>query len=198
VNLTYPLQWLRIEVAKNRLAQWAFSNALHELFHSRGWEPEVIACICEGKWNGPVWDVGASLGRQAYKVAKYHPVFAFEPNLNSLQFLGNNLRQCDNVVVVPCALTVDGQPMKGSVHPDFLAPPTGPKVATLSLKEALQKFGRPGVIKIDIEGGEYEMLRSPDLIGIPLVIEWHREIPTDTPHWKVQPLDPTHSLLLPK
>jgi len=151
-----------------------------------------------GQWDGPVWDVGASLGRHAYRIARKFKVYAFEPNLNSLQFLGYNLKDNRDVVIVPCALTVDGSPMLGTVRPDFLAPPTGPMVATLSIREALQKFGKPGLIKLDIEGGEYDMIKSPDLIGIPLLIEWHRDVPTELEHWDLKTIDPTHSLLIPK
>jgi len=173
------------------------SNWANKLRHPDGWEPEVLQCLCDGKWNGPVWDVGAYVGRLAYRVSQHHKIFCFEPNLNALQFLGHNLRDCPNVVIVPCALTLDGQPMLGSVDPDYLIT-TGPKVATLSLSEALQKFSRPGVIKIDIEGGEYEMLKSELLRGIPLLIEWHREIPKQLPHWNLTTLDPAHSLLTPR
>ena len=198
MNWLYPLHWLRVEVARNRPGLWANSNFIHERFHGRGWEPEVIQCLCEGKWDGPVWDVGASLGRLTYRVAKFHQVYAFEPNLNSLQFLGYNLLQSPEVVVVPCALTADGQPMKGTVHPDFLAPCTGPQVMTLSLAEALQKFGRPGIIKLDVEGGEYELIKSDLLIGLTLLIEWHREVPRELPHWTIERVDEYHTLLRPK
>ncbi len=178
---------------------WLNSNSIHERVHKEGWEPEVLKCIRDGKWDGPIWDVGASFGRHAYRLAAAgHFVYAFEPNLNSLQFLGNNLVKYSNVVIVPCALTLDGLPMVGTFHPDFLAPSTGPKVATISLREALVKFGRPGLMKIDIEGGEYELLKSPDLIGITMMIEWHREIPTQLEHWNLKTIDPTHSLLTPK
>ena len=198
MNLLHPLHLLRVEVARNRPGLWANSNFIHEQFHGKGWEPEVIKCLCEGKWNGPVWDVGASLGRLTYRVAKFHQVYAFEPNLNSLQFLGYNLIQSPGVVIVPCALTVDGQPMQGTVHPDFLAPPTGPQVMTLSLAEALQKFGRPGIIKLDVEGGEYELIKSDLLIGLTLLIEWHREVPRELPHWTIETIDDYHTLLRPK
>ena len=197
MNLLHLPHLVRLEIARNRLALWLNSNKIHERVHPDGWEPEVLKCICEGCWNGPVWDVGASLGRQAYRVAKHHKVYAFEPNLNSLQFLGHNLVDCENVVIVPMALTVDGEPMTGSFHPDFLAPPTGPNVATLSLREALEKFGRPGLMKVDIEGGEYELLKSPDVIGISMLIEWHQEVPAQLPHWTITSIDPTHSLLTP-
>jgi hypothetical protein len=79
-----------------------------------------------------------------------------------------------------------------------MVPPTGPRVATISIAEALQKFGRPGVIKLDIEGGEYELLNSAHLIGLSLLIEWHREIPRQLEHWDIRAIDTTHSLLTPK
>ena len=189
---------LRLALTKNRIGRLLHSNRGNQLIYPNGWEPEVLKCLCDGKWKGPVWDVGAFVGRHAYLVSQHHRVYAFEPNLNALQFLGYNLKDCANVVVVPCALTLDGKPMTGTVDPDFLAPPTGPKVATISITEALQKFGRPGVVKIDIEGGEYEMLKCKELVGLPLLIEWHREIPRELPHWTIQPIDESHSLLMPK
>ncbi|HSH93223.1 MAG TPA: FkbM family methyltransferase [Roseimicrobium sp.] len=198
VSLMHLFHRFRIEACRHRFASFLNSNGLHERFHPEGWEPEVLKLLCETKWNGPVWDVGASFGRHAYRVSRFHKIFAFEPNLNSLHFLGYNLKGCPNATIVPCALTVDGKPMMGTCHPDFLAPPTGPHVATLSVSEALQKFGRPGVIKIDIEGGEYEMLKCPELIGIPLLIEWHNGVPKELPHWTLQTIDESHSLLLPK
>ena len=189
---------LRLEVSQNRPARWINSNSIYELVRPRGWEPEVLDCLCNGKWDGPVWDVGAAFGRHAYRVARHHRVYAFEPNLNTLQFLAYNLRAAADVVIVPCALTVDGKPITGTYHADFMVPPTGPQVATISIEEALQKFGRPGVIKLDIEGGEYELLNSAHLIGLSLLIEWHREIPRQLEHWDIRAIDTTHSLLTPK
>ncbi|MCU0787764.1 MAG: FkbM family methyltransferase, partial [Verrucomicrobia bacterium] len=190
--------WFRLEISQNRLGRYLNSNRVHEWFHPHGWEPEVLQCLMAGEWNGPVWDVGASLGRHAYRIARRNPVVAFEPNLNVLQFLGYNLMQTPEVVLVPCALTPDGKPMKGTCHADFMAPPTGPQVATLSVGEALRKFGRPGLIKIDIEGGEYELLKCPELQGIPLLIEWHADIPKEQPGWDLKTIDKSHSLLTPK
>jgi FkbM family methyltransferase len=198
VNLGYLIHEVRLSCTKNRLGRLLHSNRGNQLLYPEGWEPEVLRCLCDNKWNGPVWDVGAFVGRHAYRVSQIHKVYAFEPNLNALQFLGHNLKDCNNAVIVPCALTVDGNTMKGTCDPDFLKPPTGPDVATLSVAEALQKFGRPGVIKIDIEGGEYELLKCPLLFDLPLLIEWHREIPTELPHWTIQTIDESHSLLTPR
>jgi len=188
----------RLEISQNRLARWINSNSFYEFIRPGAWEPEVLDCLCKGAWDGPVWDVGASFGRHTYRVAQHHKVYAFEPNLNSLQFLAYNLRNCSNAVIVPCALTLDGMPLKGTYHADFMAPNTGPLVATISINEALQKFGRPGVIKLDIEGGEYDMLKSDRLLGLTLLIEWHGDIPKRFEHWDIRAIDPTHSLLTPR
>jgi FkbM family methyltransferase len=190
--------FVRLEISQNRLARWINSNSFYKMIRPGAWEPEVLDCLCNGKWDGPVWDVGACFGRHTFRIAEHHSVYAFEPNLNSLQFLAYNLRLCPNAVIVPCALTADGKPMKGTYHADFMAPNTGPQVATLSLDEALRKFGRPGVIKLDVEGGEYDLLKSDHLIGLTLLIEWHREIPTQLEHWDIKTIDPTHSLLTPR
>jgi FkbM family methyltransferase len=189
---------LRLEISQNRPARWINCNRFYEMIRPGAWEPEVLQCLREVKWNGPVWDVGAAFGRHAYRLARERQVFAFEPNLNTLQFLAYNLRKCPSAVVVPCALTPDGKTMKGTYHADFMVAPTGPQVATLSVSEALQKFGRPGVIKLDIEGGEYELLKCEALFGLPLLVEWHREIPRNFQHWDAKPIDSTHSLLTPR
>jgi FkbM family methyltransferase len=189
---------LRLEVSQNRPARWLNSNRLYEVLRPRAWEPEVLDCLCNGNWSGPVWDVGASFGRHTYRVAQKHKVYAFETNLNTLQYLAYNLRGCANAIIVPCALTLDGRPMKGSFHADFMVEPTGPQVATISVDEALQKFGRPGVVKLDIEGAEYDLLRSESLFPLTLLVEWHREVPSKLDRWNIRPIDTTHSLLIPK
>jgi hypothetical protein len=88
--------------------------------------------------------------------------------------------------------------MQCSIEPNFSLPNTGPMAATLSVDEALKKFGRPGVIKLDIEGGEYEVIKSPSLTGLKLLVEWHRDVPTALDRWHVRKLDDVHMLLTPK
>lgn len=195
VNVLYRLL---LELRRNRVTRLICSHSVDRWIHPRGWEPEVLQCLCDTSWQGPVWDVGAALGKHTFAVARHHAVFAFEPNLNVLYYLAYNVRKCDNVVIVPNALTIEGGIMLGSYEADFLAAPTGPRVATLSLREALDKFGTPGVIKIDIEGGEYRLIESELLKDIPLVVEWHAEIPNELPHWRIVAIDPTHSVLIPK
>ena len=189
---------LLLEMRRARIARWLCSPQFDRVIHPRGWEPEVIRCLCDTPWNGPVWDVGAALGKLAFEVAKHHRVIAFEPNFNMLYYLASNLKDFDNVLIVPCALTIDGKPLRGSFDPDFHAAPTGPLAATISIEEAVAKVGKPGVIKIDIEGGEYELIKSSQLSEFPLLIEWHGPIPKNLPYWDIKDIDDTHSLLTPK
>ncbi|MBI1178881.1 FkbM family methyltransferase [bacterium] len=130
------------------------------------------------KWRGSIWDVGASVGKYTVILARANPdctIYAFEPNLNSLYYLGYRTARYPNVVIVPCALTADGAPSKTSYSADFLAPPTGPHAYSVSLQEAVARFGRPAFAKFDIEGDEYFVFeREPRvLVGAHLLIEWH-------------------------
>ena len=131
--------------------------------------------------NAIIWDVGASVGKYTAILARHNPkatIFAFEPNLNSLYYLAYRIADCRNVVIVPNALTADGKSMKGTHDPDFNAPPTGPLVATISLKEAILKCGVPSFVKMDIEGGEFQIFDGQEaecLQRTTILVSWHSQ-----------------------
>ena len=189
---------LGFEVKRNRITRLMHRPDIAKKLHPENSEPAVTACIVDGNWNGPVWDVGGFVGNLAYEIAQRHKVLVFEPNLCNLYYLAYKLKDSPNATIVPCALTLEGKPWQASINPDFTKPANGPQAITLSVEEALKKFGKPGLIKLDIEGGEYEVMKSPALIGIPMLVEWHREIPKELEHWHIKTLDPVHTLLTPK
>ncbi len=189
---------LSFEVRRNRLTRLIHRPDIARKLHREAAEPEVLKCLLEGDWQGPVWDVGGFMGNLAYAIAQRHKVIVFEPNLCNLYYLGYKLKDTPNVTVVPCALTLEGKSWTASIEPDFTRPAVGPQTITLSVAEALKKFGRPGLIKLDIEGGEYDVIKSSDLIGIPLLVEWHRGVPQHLEHWQIKQLDPVHTLLTPR
>jgi FkbM family methyltransferase len=167
--------------------------------------------MCQRAWPGPVWDVGASVGKYTPMMAEANPsrtVYAFEPNLNSLYYLGYRTCQYSNVVIVPGALTIDGQPLKTSYDPNFHKPPTGPYGLSFSVAEMVAKFGRPAFIKLDVEGLEYDMLETcGELLRYSaLIVEWHdfdhlqkpRTTRPKLPFWQVTEVSPHHSQLLPR
>jgi FkbM family methyltransferase len=155
-----------------------------------------------------VWDVGASIGKYTTIMAKNSPrakIFAFEPNLNSLYYLAYRTAKYPNVVIVPNALTADGGLLKGSHDPDFNATPTGPMLATISLREAISKTGTPKFVKMDIEGGEFSIFESADaqlLRQASILVSWHPHLAgkpvVEVKGWKNTKLSNDISLLEPQ
>lgn len=154
-----------------------------------------------------IWDVGASIGKISTIMAKNSPeatIFAFEPNLNSLYFLAHRTAKYPNVVIVPCALTTDGQTLSGTYDPDFNAPATGPRVTSISIAEAITKSGVPQFIKMDIEGAEFGFFESREaeqLHRSTILVSWHpllakKPIPT-VKGWNNKVIDHHLTLLTP-
>ena len=183
--------------------RFLYSDGILKIFDSA--EENGEAKFFRRKWDGPIWDVGASVGKYTAMLARANPdrmIYAFEPNLNSLYYLGHRTARFPNVVIVPCALTVDGKPFKTTCSADFFAPSTGPLAHSISLEEAVARFGRPAFAKFDIEGGEYFVFeREPEMLaGAHLLIEWHkykvdRTIP-DFPKWNVSDAIPGDGILV--
>lgn len=154
-----------------------------------------------------IWDVGASVGKITTVMAANSPnavIYAFEPNLNSLYFLAYRTAACRNVVIVPCALTTDGGTLTGTYDPDFNAPPTGPRVSTISIAEAIAKSGVPAFIKMDIEGAEFAFFESPEskrLHASTILVAWHPELAKkpipQVPGWENDPIALNSTLLTP-
>ena len=123
-------------------------------------------------------DVGASLGKYTTLLAEANPnqqVYAFEPNLNSLYYLGYRTAKYPNVTIVPAALTIDGKPMRATYDPNMHNPATGPQGITFSAAEAIARFGMPAFIKLDIEGLEKEFLEKCGELfrHTTMIVEWH-------------------------
>jgi FkbM family methyltransferase len=162
--------------------------------------------LCRRSWPGPVWDVGASLGKYTTMIAEANPdrpVYAFEPNLNSLYYLGYRTAKYPNVTIVPAPLTVDTKSVRASYDPNFHNPATGPQGIAFSVEEAIRWFGVPAFIKLDCEGLEKKMLEQCGelLRHTTMVVEWHPqewngEYPP-MPFWRVTKVSPNHSLLEP-
>jgi len=162
--------------------------------------------LCRRSWPGPVWDVGASLGKYTPMMAEANPdkqVYAFEPNLNSLYYLGYRTAKYPNVNIVPAPLMADTRSVRVSYDPNFHKPPSGPQGIAFSVPEAIRWFGVPAFIKLDCEGQEKKILEQcgEELSHTTLLVEWHPwewnyEFPP-MPYWKVTKVTGSHSLLEP-
>jgi FkbM family methyltransferase len=184
-NLVLALMKLSFLLREHPI-RFLYSDSVLRFLGSKQNSEELV--FFKQRWQGPIWDVGASVGKFTAMLAEANPdrtVYAFEPNLNSLYYLGHRTSRFPNVVIVPCALTIDGKPFTTSHSADFFAQPTGPMAHSISLTEALAKFGQPAFAKFDIEGGEYSIFAEEptSLAGSHLLIEWHKyktEIPIPT------------------
>lgn len=147
--------------------------------HRRTWEPEVIECFSKALRPGDVvFDVGAYVGPYTLLASRVvgpsGHVYAFEPDPVARSLLERNVgvNQALNVSVLPYAVgACDGW---GSLAYGVLgdsatritaaddAGSTG--VAIVSLRTfCRQRNVRPDVIKIDVEGGEVDVLVRPAL-----------------------------------
>jgi FkbM family methyltransferase len=170
--------------------------------------------LCSRAWPGPIWDVGASLGKYTPLMAEANPnqpVYAFEPNLNSLYYLGYRTAKYKNVVIVPGPLTVDAKIVPATYDPNFHNPATGPQGIGFTVEEAIRWFGAPAFVKLDCEGLEFEMFEkcAPLLKNSTLLVEWHYEYPEGVPnaaatkfkpnlsYWRETRVSPHHTLLEP-
>lgn len=149
------------------------------------WEPENWQAISTSLSEGAVFlDVGAHIGydslKAAVKVGKSGLVVSFEPNPDTLKLLRDNVAASNaaNVIVEPIActdreqmLTLYGGPedntgtaslSRQNVEFFSSAPPRQFTVRGRPIDDVVRELGlkRVDVIKVDVEGAEYYVLRG--------------------------------------
>ena len=128
--------------------------------------------------GGDFVDVGAHIGmyavRAAVELRGRGRVLAFEPNPSARAQLAENLalNGCDNAIVVAAAVTAvaglaelhvsaSDDPSFSSLEGGRFAEREPLQVETMTLDDAIAEHGlRPAVVKIDVEGGELDVLRG--------------------------------------
>ena len=137
---------------------------------------ERIGAPIQDGWS--VIDVGAGLGDFSVHVARRFPkarVIGFEPFAESYALLKRNIAEngVANVTVYPKAISHDGRPLVLRVIGEAVQhstsdggkPAAGEQaVESMTLGAALDAHGLAGcdLIKIDCEGGEFEILLNAD------------------------------------
>ena len=123
-----------------------------------------------------VWDVGANAGATTYHfsnaVGSGGRVIAWEPDPFNFSYLLKNisLHSLSNVTVVSKALSgttgtapfdMDGSTGAGlSEHLVYSQKANQSTVETLSFQDGCAQYGVPGFVKLDIEGGEVDVIRG--------------------------------------
>ncbi|SRR6266498_3423253 len=129
------------------------------------------------KHQSVVWDIGANAGFYTLVASrKAARVIAVEPLRDNLHYLNRHiqLNRITNVAVLPAAVGHEcGRQsfcMGGNRSTGHLGPGTA-QVAVITLDFMYQKFGAPEVIKIDVEGAEYLVLKGGErcLAGNPII-----------------------------
>lgn len=151
-------------------------NVSFELYVNGIYEEETIEHICDVvPKNGVFIDVGANIGAICIEVAARRPditVFAFEASPKVYLFLKENLNQnnLSNLKIFNLAVHEFGgiqlpfySPTelngKGSFAPVFTK--IAEQVTTVRLDDFFAERGvKPNYIKIDVEGFEYQVLKS--------------------------------------
>jgi FkbM family methyltransferase len=139
-------------------------------------------------FRGVLWDVGANVGLYSCMWRKYggDRAIAFELSPKAASYISRNIarNKLSSIEVVARGLSV--RPVKYKVPTDSSA---GNRITqpeensesgtTMTYHEALEKYGVPNVIKLDVEGYENEFLSDPQFISlvrnndIRLIVEIH-------------------------
>lgn len=146
------------------------------------WEPDTFDALDRFLTGGPFVDVGAWCGIfSMYAASRSTVVYALEPDPVAFGLLMANLRLNDigNVVALPFALWPES-PVKLRSHHGWGDSMTGisregveQDFAALSVDQVRHLVGVPDLVKVDIEGGESQVVG--DLLGweVPLHVSVH-------------------------
>jgi len=132
-----------------------------------------------GAWQGPISLVAQQYSKQC---------ICFEPDPIAYQYLLKNIEvnQLTNIIPVELAVSSEvelhiGNHELGGSGTSYLRPQNAVKCETISFSEILRRYdlneNNISVIKIDVEGYEYELLQDPILkeINVPKHISTHGE-----------------------
>ncbi|MDJ0922069.1 MAG: FkbM family methyltransferase [Henriciella sp.] len=173
---------------------------LRVAFQSLGSEFDLLDGLQPSDFDGLVLDAGGYIGTAAISLSRLFPkatIVSVEPSTRNFQLLQQNTRGFPNIHCLNAALV---PPEKSSNKVFLVDRGTGEwgfsiavgsedkaqtneleEVSLISVAEVRERFdNRPiGLIKLDIEGGEYELFKNPDdhLRNIPVVfVELHDRI----------------------
>ena len=141
-----------------------------------------------------VVDLGANIGLFEIALAPHAPVarvVAYEPDPDNLELLRRNVAGGGGAawrIVEACAAGTDGQvPFLAGRFAESRVPEAGAEgpTVTVAARDVFPDLAEADLVKIDIEGGEWEILGDPRLAATParaLVLEYHRwRCPTREP-----------------
>lgn len=180
---------------------WLHLNPRYELHYWNGaYEPEVQKLLADYLHPGDVfYDIGAHIGFfsliAARLVGKEGAVFAFEPDPENVARIEEHIQrnELNQVQVVPLAVwSASEQRLYFQRASEFSSRNTGAivqtptstgidviEVQTITLDEFVQNHRPPTLVKVDVEGGESEVLKGAiwtfEIVRPLLICEVHDE-----------------------
>lgn len=164
---------------RNATRRTGLNHAIGRLLAAGGYEARLMRTLRAAvKVGDCVWDVGANRGWYTERLARWvgpqGHVFAFEPDSENAVVLADKTAADANVIIVaiglsdrggPAALRPGGDSLRATSRIIPEADPADPRdlEAALATGDAVVADGRarlPDVVKIDVEGHEYEVLRG--------------------------------------
>ena len=157
-----------------------------------------------------VFDIGANIGQYALLfsdlVGKNGKVISFEPDSRNFAYLLFNKWQNNCLNLLPQQEGVGSKTgeieiytdtltggRRSSMRKDLMEEGTPQQTKICTLTEAIERFGVPQFIKIDVEGFEIEVLNGAKSASFNEKIVWLIEVRTDTKAAIFQKLSATHS-----
>ena len=135
-------------------------------------------------FKGNFWDVGSNVGIVALRAAALgHRVTAFDISGKALGLLAHSAKQNGlNITTVNRAFSTRSfaynQPKSSDTENAIVESPDGDS-HSITFLEAVEKYGRPDLLKMDIEGAEMEFIQSAEFKKwiienrIPWIVEFH-------------------------
>lgn len=116
-----------------------------------------------------IYDCGANIGTSCIYFSKSYPsakIKAFEPDPNIVQTLLTNLKEnnLNNVEVFNKAVWINNDgislSLEGADGASMYSTSNQAKVSSIRLKDLLEKESKIDLLKVDIEGAEYEVIKD--------------------------------------
>jgi FkbM family methyltransferase len=147
--------------------------------------PDEVAARMPSAGSIRVLDLGANIGLFAlsiYRQLKSADIFCFEPDPSNLKLLSRNIIQNglgDSIKALPYAAAAqDGEVrfVSDGKHTSHIARDPSETAQLVTQYDIFPLASSCELIKMDIEGGEWEILRDPRFASLPfraVVLEWH-------------------------
>ena len=202
-------------IDSNITSSWSY----WDLFCDGRWEAATLKAIDDNlPEGGLLFDVGAWIGPMTLWSAKNRRarVISLEPDPEAFRQLQENATEnkLEKVNCLNLALSPDGNPAQLGIHTfgDSCSSLTQKgksriQVETITIVDLISEYGKPDLIKMDIEGGESLVLNNPPgiIYTIPLIIslhsQWYAEntnIEKTLKNWNVTNIENTNYLCNPK